>query len=114
MEKNRFVKNYNQYLKEETSFYSQMKEETPDIYDRTKLNSDLFTYHNKYTHPDDSVVVELKPTKHDKVSMISVFSNTVVFYSNLATPTPIDQIGNISNDTNEELTKTIEERLLTL
>ena len=77
--------------------------------DRTKLKSKLFYLSNTYKNNKGELkYVELKPFKHNIVDKIFVYSNSVVFYGKNGV---IDEIKNISMDSNAELVSLIEDRL---
>ena len=77
--------------------------------DRTKMKSQLFFVSNTYKNNEGEIkFIELKPFKHHVVSKIFVYSNSVVFYGKNE---PIDEIRNISMDSNVELVNLIEDRL---
>jgi len=93
------VKNWKQFLNENVE----------NDRDRTKIKSQLFFVSNTYKNNDGVLkYVELKPFENDIVDKIFVYSNSVVFYRNNE---PIDEIKNISMDSNIELVSLIEHRL---
>ena len=93
------VKNWKQFLNENVE----------NDRDRTKIKSQLFFVGNTYKNNEGELkYVELKPFKNNIVDKIFVYSNSVVFYRNNE---PIDEIKNISTDSNIELVSLIEDRL---
>lgn len=93
------VKNFKQFVNENLE----------NDRDRTKMKSQLFFVSNTYKNNEGEIkFIELNPFKHHVVSKIFVYSNSVVFYSKNV---PIDEIRNISMDSNVELVNLIEDRL---
>ncbi len=93
------VKNFKQFVNENVE----------NDRDRTKIKSQLFFVGNTYKNNESELkYVELKPFKSNIVDKIFVYSNSVVFYRNNE---PIDEIKNISMDSNIELVSLIEDRL---
>jgi len=93
------VKNFKQFVNEQIENDS----------DRTKIKSQLFFISNTYKDNEGKLkYVELKPFENNVVDKIFVYSNSVVFYSKNK---PIDEIKNISMDSNIELVSLIEDRL---
>lgn len=70
--------------------------------------SGFFVYNTSKNHKSEFIHVQLKPFKESFVDEIFIYYNSVVFYKNNV---PIDEIKNISLDSNNEITELIESRL---
>lgn len=93
------VKNFKQFVNENLE----------NDRDRTKIKSQSFFVSNTYKDNEGKLkYVELKPFENNVIDKIFVYSNSVVFYSKNV---PIDEIRNISMDSNIELVSLIEDRL---